>query len=113
MLGLGSAVTTLSAGASDVGSWLRMGLPGAMSISGISSAWIVFELTFGAWANWLYVAPRLRVYAEAANDSITIPGYLENRFDNQKMLLLGTGIVILVFFTFYASFRYGFRRRTV
>lgn len=102
--GLGPAVTALSAGASDMSSWLLMGMPGAMYISGISSAWIVFGLTFGAWANWLYVAPRLRVYTEVANDSITIPGYLENRFDDRKKVLrLVSGIVILVFFTFYVS----------
>ncbi|WP_407919222.1 sodium/proline symporter PutP [Domibacillus indicus] len=102
--GLGPAVTALSAGASDMSSWLLMGLPGAMYLTGISSSWIVFGLTLGAWANWLYVAPRLRTYTEIANDSITIPGFLENRFDDRsKMLRLVSGIVILVFFTFYVS----------
>ncbi|OXS77997.1 sodium/proline symporter PutP [Domibacillus enclensis] len=102
--GLGPAVTALSAGASDMSSWLLMGLPGAMYLTGISSSWIVFGLTLGAWANWLFVAPRLRTYTEVANDSITIPGFLENRFDDKsKMLRLVSGIVILVFFTFYVS----------
>lgn len=102
--GLGPAVTALSAGASDMSSWLLMGLPGAMYLTGISSTWIVFGLTIGAWANWLFVAPRLRTYTEVANDSITIPGFLENRFDDKsKMLRLVSGIVILVFFTFYVS----------
>lgn len=102
--GLGPAVTALSAGASDMSSWLLMGLPGAMYLTGISSTWIVFGLTLGAWANWLFVAPRLRTYTEVANDSITIPGFLENRFDDKsKMLRLVSGIVILVFFTFYVS----------
>ncbi|MGM0877528.1 MAG: sodium/proline symporter PutP [Bacillota bacterium] len=101
---LGPAVTALSAGASDMSGWLMMGLPGAMFATGLSATWIVIGLTLGAWANWLYVAPRLRTYTEMANDSITIPGYLENRFnDTTKILRLFSGIIILVFFTFYVS----------
>lgn len=101
---LGPAVTALSAGASDMSGWLLLGLPGAMFASGISSAWIVIGLTLGAWANWLYVAPRLRTYTEIAEDSITIPGFLENRFyDRSKVLRLVSGLVIIIFFTFYVS----------
>ncbi|MBX9975582.1 sodium/proline symporter PutP [Cytobacillus firmus] len=101
---LGPAVTALSAGASDMSGWLLMGLPGAMYATGLSASWIAIGLTLGAWANWLYVAPRLRSYTEVANDSITIPGYLENRFgDTSKILRLISGLVILIFFTFYVS----------
>ncbi|OCA84750.1 sodium/proline symporter PutP [Pradoshia sp. D12] len=101
---LGPAVTALSAGAADMSGWLLMGLPGAMYVSGLSAAWIAIGLTIGAWANWIYVAPRLRTYTQIANDSITIPGYLENRFgDTSKILRLISGLVILVFFTFYVS----------
>lgn len=102
--GLGPVVTALSAGASDMSGWLMMGLPGAMYATGLSASWIAIGLTLGAWANWLWVAPRLRGYTEIANNSITIPGYLENRFeDTSKMLRLISGIVILIFFTFYVS----------
>jgi sodium/proline symporter len=101
---LGPAVTALSAGASDMSGWLLMGLPGAMFATGLNASWIAIGLTLGAWANWLYVAPRLRTYTEIANDSITIPGYLENRFgDKSKILRLFSGLVILIFFTFYVS----------
>lgn len=101
---LGPAVTALSAGASDMSGWLMMGLPGAMYATGISASWIAIGLTIGAWLNWIYVAPRLRTYTEIANDSITIPGYLENRFkDKSKVLRLVSGLVILIFFTFYVS----------
>ena len=81
---LGPAVTALSAGASDMSGWLLMGLPGAMYVSGLSAAWIAIGLTIGAWANWIYVAPRLRLYTQLANDSITIPAYLENRFGDSS-----------------------------
>ncbi|MDI3410217.1 sodium/proline symporter PutP [Bacillus sonorensis] len=63
---LGPAVTALSAGASDMSGWLMMGLPGAMFATGLSGAWIVIGLVLGAWANWIYVAPRLRSYTEIA-----------------------------------------------
>lgn len=101
---LGPAVTALSAGAADMSGWLLMGLPGAMFSTGLSGAWIVIGLVLGAWANWLFVAPRLRTYTEKAGNSITIPGFLENRFgDHTKLLRLFSGLVILVFFTFYVS----------
>jgi sodium/proline symporter len=101
---LGPAVTALSAGAADMSGWLLMGLPGGIYVSGLADAWIAIGLTLGAYINWKMVAPRLRSYTQVANDSITIPGYLENRFkDNTKLLRIVSGIVILIFFTFYVS----------
>jgi sodium/proline symporter len=101
---LGPAVTALSAGAADMSGWLLMGLPGGVYVTGLADAWIAIGLTIGCYLNWLLVAPRLRTYTQVANDSITIPSYLENRFkDNTKMLRIVSGIVILVFFTFYVS----------
>ncbi|TXL65782.1 sodium/proline symporter PutP [Cerasibacillus terrae] len=101
---LGPAVTALSAGASDMSGWMVMGLPGAMYVTGIASAWLAIGLTVGAYINYLVLAPRLRTYTEVANDSITIPDYLENRFyDSSNILRFVSGIVILVFFALYAS----------
>jgi sodium/proline symporter len=101
---LGPAVTALSAGAADMSGWLLMGLPGGIYVTGLADAWIAIGLTIGAYLNWLLVAPRLRSYTQVANDSITIPSYLENRFkDDTKLLRIVSGIVILIFFTFYVS----------
>lgn len=101
---LGPAVTALSAGASDMSGWMLMGLPGAMYASGLSSAWIAIGLTIGAYVNYLILAPRFRVYTEVADDSITIPDYLENRFnDHSNLLRLISGLFILIFFTLYVS----------
>ena len=98
------SVTALSAGASDMSGWMLMGLPGAMYLSGMSSTWIAIGLVIGAFANYLIVAPRLRVYTEVAKDSVTIPDYLENRFnDNTRLLRLLASVVIIVFFTLYTS----------
>jgi SSS family solute:Na+ symporter len=102
--GLGPMVTALSAGASDMSGWMLMGLPGAVYLTGISSIWIGIGLTLGAYLNYLLLAPRFRVYTEVANDSLTVPDYLENRFkDKSNMLRLVSGIIILVFFVLYIS----------
>ncbi|MFS0577406.1 sodium/proline symporter PutP [Sporosarcina sp. 179-K 3D1 HS] len=101
---LGPAVTALSAGAADMSGWLLMGLPGAIYAKGLVGAWIAIGLTVGAYLNWLLVAPRLRVYTQVSNDSITIPSFLENRLkDKSRLLRIASGIIILVFFTFYVS----------
>ncbi|KGR75550.1 sodium/proline symporter PutP [Ureibacillus sinduriensis] len=101
---LGPAVTALSAGAADMSGWLLMGLPGAIYASGLVEGWIAIGLTVGAWLNWFLVAPRLRVYTQVSKDSITIPSFLDNRLrDNTKLIRIVSGIVILVFFTFYVS----------
>ena len=102
--GLGPAVTALSAGAADMSGWLLMGLPGAIYMNGLVDAWIAIGLTVGAYLNWLLVAPRLRVYTQVASDSITIPSFLDNRLrDRTKAIRIASGIIILVFFTFYVS----------
>ncbi|TGY89228.1 sodium/proline symporter PutP [Marinicauda algicola] len=101
---LGPAVTSLSAGASDMSGWMLLGLPGAMYVSGLSASWIAFGLLLGALTNYLVVAPRLRVYTEVAHDAITIPEYFEKRFeDRTRLLRVISSIVIVVFFTLYTS----------
>jgi SSS family solute:Na+ symporter len=101
---LGPAVTALSAGAADMSGWLLMGLPGAMFVVGLSSSWIAIGLTIGAYLNYVFVAPSLRIYTEKANNAITIPDYFEKRFrDNSRILRLLSGLVILIFFTLYTS----------
>jgi len=101
---LSPSVTALSAGASDMSGWMLMGLPGAMYITGVSSLWIALGLIIGAFVNYLVVAPRLRTYTELANDSITLPDFFENRFNDQtRILRLVSSLVIIIFFTLYTS----------
>lgn len=101
---LGPAVTALSAGASDMSGWMLMGLPGAMYATGLSSMWIAVGLVIGAYLNYIFLAPRLRTYTEVANNSITIPDYLENRFhDKTKLIRFVSATIIFIFFTLYAS----------
>ena len=98
------AVGALSAGASDMSGWMLMGLPGAVFVSGFSAAWIAVGLVIGAYLNYLFVAPRLRVYTELADDAITIPDFFEKRFhDKSRMLRVLSSVVIVIFFTLYTS----------
>lgn len=101
---LSPAVAALSAGASDMSGWMLMGLPGAIFVSGLSAAWIAVGLLVGAWANYRLVAPRLRIYTELAGDAVTIPEFLEKRFDDRgRRLRVLASLVIIVFFTLYTS----------
>ncbi|TYK65485.1 sodium/proline symporter PutP [Colwellia echini] len=101
---LSPSVAALSAGASDMSGWMLMGLPGAMYLTGVSSLWIAVGLVLGAFFNYVFVAPRLRTYTEVANDSITLPDFFENRFnDKSRLLRIVSSIVIVVFFTLYTS----------
>ena len=101
---LGALVTALSAGAADMSGWLIMGLPGEIYSVGLSALWIAIGLTIGAYLNWMFVAPRLRVYSQISNNSITIPSFFDNRLrDTSGILRIASAVVILLFFTFYVS----------
>ena len=101
---LGSFVTALSAGASDMSGWLLMGLPGAVYMSGLSEGWIAIGLIVGAYLNWLFVAGRLRVQTEHNGNALTLPDYFSNRFeDHSRVLRIFSALVILVFFTIYCA----------
>ena len=101
--GMGSWVTALSAQASDMSGWLLMGLPGAIYLGGISKSWIAIGLFIGTVLNWKLVSARLRVYTQKTN-SITLPCFFEARFrDPTGLLRIISAIIILIFFSIYAS----------
>ncbi|MGL5990107.1 MAG: sodium/proline symporter PutP [Plesiomonas sp.] len=101
---LGSLVTALSAGASDMSGWLLMGLPGAIFLSGISESWIAIGLVIGAYLNWKLVAGRLRIQTEFNDNALTLPDYFTSRFeDKSRLLRVISALVILLFFTIYCA----------
>jgi len=101
--GMGAWVTALSAQASDMSGWLLMGLPGAIYLGGMTNAWIAIGLFVGTVLNWKLVAGRLRIYTQNTN-TITLPCFFEQRFgDPTGLLRVVSAIVILIFFTIYAS----------
>lgn len=101
---LGSWVTALSAQASDMSGWLLMGLPGLAYLSGFDAIWLVIGLIAGTWANWRFIAAKLRARTEQLSDSLTLPDYFERRFgDRSRLLRTISAAFILVFFAFYTS----------
>ncbi len=101
---MGPWVTAMSAQASDMSAWLLMGLPGSILAFGLGQAWIGIGLAIGTALNWILVARRLRRFSQAANDSITLPQYLSNRFATKSRALQVTcAAVFLVCFTLYVA----------
>ncbi len=97
-------VIALSAQASDMSAWLLMGLPGSLFAFGLGKVWIAIGLAIGTYLNWLFTAERLRRFTEAAGDSITIPEYLQNRFQAASPALrIVCAIVFFVCFAVYAA----------
>jgi len=101
---LGPFTTAISAGASDMSSWLLLGLPGAVFASGlVEGVWISLGLVLGAYINWLIVAGRLRAFTESLG-ALTLPSFISKRFDDKSgVLKLVSTLVILLFFTLYVA----------
>lgn len=102
---LGPFVTAMSAEASDMSSWLLMGLPGLAYLSGVAEpVWTALGLAVGTYINWLIVAKRLRRYSQAAGNAFTIPQFFTNRFgDRKKVLTLISALIIVIFFIPYTA----------
>ena len=84
---LGPLVTAMSAEASDMSSWLLMGLPGVALVAGLAEAtWTALGLGIGTWINWLIVAKRIRMYSQKI-DAVTIPEFFSKRFGDDKNIL--------------------------
>ena len=102
---LGPFVTAMSAEASDMSSYLLMGVPGVAYFSGVADAgWTAIGLAVGTYLNWLFVARKLRNYT-AKLDAITLPEYFKKRFKDEKnvTLLLGAFTIIVFFIPYTAS----------
>lgn len=102
---LGPIVTAMSAEASDMSSWLLMGLPGVAYLSGVAEAsWTAIGLAIGTYVNWLIVAKKLRNYSQICNNSITIPEFFSNRYrDNSRVIMGISAVIIIVFFVPYTA----------
>ena len=102
---LGPLVTAMSAEASDMSSYLLMGVPGLAYLCGIAEAgWTAIGLAVGTYLNWLIVAKRIRRYSLVADNSITIPEFFSKRFhDKRNILTCVAAIVIIIFFIPYTA----------
>ena len=102
---LGPVVSAMSAEASDMSSYLLMGLPGLAYLNGCAEVgWTAIGLAIGTYLNWLLVAKRLRVYSQRCRNSITIPDFFSNRYRDDKHVLMGiAAVIILIFFVPYTA----------
>ena len=102
---LGPVVTAMSAEASDMSSWLLMGLPGVAYLTGFADAgWTAIGLAIGTYLNWFVVAKRLRRYTVKAGNAITLPEFFSNRYrDKSKSILAISAIFIVIFFVPYTA----------
>lgn len=101
---LGPLVTAMSAEASDMSSWLLLGLPGVALVAGLAEAtWTALGLGIGTYINWLIVAKRIRTYSQKI-DAVTIPEFFSKRFGDKKNLISAiAAVVIIVFFVPYTA----------
>jgi len=100
---LGTWPVAISAEASDMSGWLVMGLPGRSFVIGIGALWAAIGAAFGTLFNWSVVAKRLRRYTEKLK-SITIPDFLEDRYQDDTHLIRGIATTIItVFMVAYVS----------
>jgi len=107
---LGPFVTAMSAEASDMSSWLLMGLPGVALAGAIGAQvgyaeaiWTAIGLAAGTYLNFLFVAKRLRRYSEKLN-ATTIPDYFSNRFgEKHGVITLIVALIIIIFFVPYTA----------
>ena len=100
---LGPVVTAMSAEASDMSSYLLMGVPGLAYLTGLADAtWTAIGLALGTYLNWLIVAKRLRTYSDVCS-AITIPDFFANRYRDPKMLTLISAALIVIFFIPYTA----------
>ena len=101
---LGPFVTAMSAEASDMSSWLLMGLPGVAYLSGLAEAsWTAIGLAVGTYLNWLIVARRIRRYSHRLG-AITVPQFFSKRWKDERNLLSAiAAVVIIVFFIPYLA----------
>ncbi len=102
---VGPWVTALSAEASDSSAWLLMGLPGLCYLGGVRETfWTALGLIVGTYLNWLFVAKPLRKCSISFGDSITIPEFFSNRFNDKSHILSIVSVVLIVFFfTIYTA----------
>ncbi len=102
--GIGPLVTAMSAEASDMSSYLLMGIPGLAYLSGVADAsWTAIGLAAGTYLNFLLVAKKLRRYSVKL-DAITIPSFISKRYDEKKPVIMCiSALIILIFFVPYVA----------
>ena len=97
-------VAALSAGASDMSAWVLMGLPGSVYLWGMGKVWSAVGLIIGTICSWIFIAPKLRRYSIKADDAITIPQFLANRFKSKNPALqVVCALIFMIAYCVYSA----------
>ena len=98
---LGPWVAAFSASASSESAWLVMGLVAEGFREGVAALWVTPGCLLGYLINWFIIAEPLRKRS-AEQGSLTVPGYIADRFNETKPLLrFIAAVIILVSMTCY------------
>ena len=95
---LGPITSALSSASSATSGWTMLVLPALAFAAGMMHLWTVVGIVLGAWLAWTVLARRLRRYTIATGDSLTIPEFLEKRFDDGSGILRALAAVITLYF---------------
>ena len=99
---LGPIVSAMSAEASDMSSYLLMGLPGLAYLTGVADVgWTIIGLAVGTYLNWLLVAKKLRIYSQKCG-AITIPDFFSKRYHDKSNVIMGISALIILIYTLYS-----------
>ena len=88
-------IVSFSTNATGESSWLLLGLTGMGYAVGIHAFWVVLGEVLGVAISWIYLARRFKVFTNKY-DSITVPDFLEDRFDDNKHIIRIVSSIILI-----------------
>ena len=95
---LGPITSALSSASSATSGWTMLVFPALAFAAGMMHLWTAVGIVLGAWLAWTLLAKRLRRYTIATGDSLTIPEFLEKRFNDSTGILRGLSAVITLYF---------------
>jgi sodium/proline symporter len=100
---LPSWVLAFSSNATGESAWLLLGLTGTGYVFGMHALWIVMGEVLGVAVAWAFVARPFKAYTDRYR-SITVPDFLEDRFqDRAHVFRLVGAVIILSMVAFYVA----------
>lgn len=100
---LPSWVIAFSSNATGESAWLLLGLTGMGYLVGVHAFWIVLGEVFGVTIAWLFIARPFKSQTDRF-DSITVPDYLEARFqDDRNRFRKLAAVIIFSMVAFYIA----------
>lgn len=93
---LGSWVTAISSTASSESGWVVLGFVGMAYKEGVTALWTAVGCLLGYFVNLYLLAPKLRENTKSLN-SLTLPDYISDRFEDKTNILRISSSLIILF----------------